>query len=139
MISNFFEMPAFLKILTAMALCIFGFLASTMLSDGINLYGHVVTTAEWWSSGAGYVFLIVVLLFNGSGILMLKRVAYGRAVHITALLASNIGAWVAIQLNHVQSPMFLASTCFNLAATTAIACYLYFSKGARAYFSGVHS
>lgn len=139
MISNFFQMPGFLKVLTAMGLCSIGFLASTLGSGGINFYGHIMTSSEWWSSGAGYAFLVVVLLASGSSILMLKRLSYGRAVHIAGWVAANLGALLAIQLNHVQSPMLLPSIGFNAAMTAVVAVYLYLSKGSRAYFSGVHS
>ena len=136
MISNFFLMPGFLKFLTGMAFVCFFFIISTALPGTVNIHGHLVSTREWWSNGSGFVFAISFILLGSSGILMLKRAVYSRALHIAGWISSGIAALIVVNINNITMPQSesYAYAGFSLASTTVFAIYLYFNKRVRIYF-----
>lgn len=136
MISNFLEMPGFLKLLTGLAILSFLFVVSTIPPGTIDLYGHVISAKQWWANGSGYVLTSAHLVLGLSAILMLKRLAYGRALHVFGWLLSGASAFIVAKLNGVAPPLLVEHLYPGLivASAVAFAIYLYLSKRVCAYF-----
>lgn len=137
MLSNFIQMPGFLKFLTGMAaICALSAILS-ILPGYIDIFGQRISTSEWWSNGSGSVFAVSLVPIFCSGILMLKRSVYGRVMHIAGWISADIGVLMVAIINSVKVPQTLAYmyVAFAIASTIVFAGYLYFSKRARAYFA----
>jgi len=137
MLSNFIQMPGFLKFLTGMAaICVLSVILS-ILPGYIDIFGQHVSTSEWWSNGSGSVFAVSLVPIFCSGILMLKRSVYGRVMHIAGWISADIGVLMVAIINDVKMPHTLAYmyVAFAIASTIVFAGYLYFGKRARAYFA----
>lgn len=137
MLSNFIQMPAFLKFLTGMAaVCVLSVILS-ILPGYIDIFGQHVSTSEWWSNGSGSVFAVSLVPIFCSWILMLKRSVYGRVMHIAGWISAYIGVLMVAIINNVKVPQTLAYmyAAFAIASVIVFAGYLYFSKRARAYFA----
>jgi hypothetical protein len=131
-------MPGFLKFLTVMALACIIFIISTLLPGSVNIHGQIVSTRQWWSNGSGYVLAISLMPLCSSGILMLRRVAHSRFLHIFGWVFSGIGAFVTMKINDVMLSQRVeyAYAGFSIASTIVFAAYLYFNKDVRSYFEG---
>lgn len=135
-VNNFKLMPTFLKLCTACALGLSLALASTLLPGvPIRLFGHAVTHAEWWATGAGQYMLIVAALMAAAAAMMLIRVRHSRLAYITAWIALSFSIPFLAGVTGHDVTASNSSLIFNLLLTLAIALYLYFSKGSRIYFS----
>lgn len=137
MLSNFIQMPGFLKFLTGMVLVCTLSLVLSMLPGYIDLFGRHISVTNWWSNGSGFVFAISLIPMISSGILMLKRSIYGRIVHIFGWIFADIGVLAVVILNDITVPTNDAYiyASFSIASIIVFSGYLYFSKRVRAYFS----
>lgn len=126
-------MPKLLKWLTAISLCAIAIAARTFFPPGIGVFGRLVTTQDWWTSGAGEISLICLIVFGASGILMLRRSSHGRLVFLLGWVALNLVVIPITGLTQTSSPpLLLLAIDFMLAIPVAI--YLYWNKAVREYF-----
>ncbi|PMQ04534.1 hypothetical protein DyAD56_14140 [Dyella sp. AD56] len=136
MISNFFQMPSFLRLLTGLALLSLLFVVSTVPPGTIDLYGHVIDAKQWWANGSGYVMTSAHLVLGLSAVLMLKRIPCGRALHVFGWLLSGISAFIVAKINDVTPPPVVEHVypCLIAASAAIFAIYLYLGKRVLAYF-----
>ncbi|WP_426285783.1 hypothetical protein [Luteibacter sp. E-22] len=137
MVSNFLEMPGFLRLLTALALLSLLSALLTIPPAAIDLYGHVIDAKQWWSNGSGCVLAAAHLVWALSAILILKKISCGRALHIFAWLLSGASAFVIAKINDVTPPSIVEHVYPSLIflSSMSLAIYLYRSERVRKYFS----
>lgn len=130
-------MPKFLKFLTAMALLNGVFIILSIFPGNVTIDEKIVSTSQWWSNGSGFIFAVALLPLTISGVLMLLRTGYSRAVHVVGWLLQGIGVFTVTKINNVAVPHTVeyAGAGFILTVTLVVAIYVYRSKGARLYFS----
>ncbi|MDQ7995559.1 MAG: hypothetical protein AAGC76_06875 [Luteibacter sp.] len=138
---NFFDMPSVLRFLTAIALVNIVFLVSAVFSGAMHVQGHVISRAEWWSSGSGYIQLFSSLPLVASALLLLVRSRYARAAYIFGWIVSDIGTALIAKTSGIHLPrelsLFYASGC--AISLLLFAGYLFLSKAVEAYLRGDRS
>ena len=128
-------MPLLLKLLTAHALsCIIFLIGSVAPHDSFSVNGHVVTYAEWWSSGAGVYASLVGIALPVCAWLLLKRARHVRAVYFSALSIGLISPYLLMeQLQNSGERYVLAA--FGALIAVLIVWYLYAKKSVQSYFA----
>ena len=66
-------------------------IASASAPGGVDLGSHLATSQEWWGNGGGYIFAVTALPMISSGLLMLRRVRYSRAVYLMTWIILGSG------------------------------------------------
>lgn len=112
------------------------FVISTVFPGTIDVYGHLISTGEWWANGSGFVLSSALLLLGSSAIMMLKRIAFGRIIHIAGWVSLYVGAFIVARINDVTLPSSVQNlyAALGVGSTIVFATYLYFGKGVRRYF-----
>lgn len=138
MYRNFLAMPSLLQFLTAgTVLVIAFFVSSTIPHSSVNVMGGVMSTDEWWKSGAATVIALNAILFAVSATLMLKRSRYGRHLYIVGSIVSCLSLPVVAMLtqaNAVGATNVFTLTIFNFVLTAFIGIYLYRNRAVESYF-----
>lgn len=129
------QIPGPLRFLIFLSLGAALFVPASILPDDVTVNGHVMNR-QWWINGSGYLLLAALVPFVSSGVLMLKRIRYARAVHVAGWLLLYIGGFLVSRMNNGLSATDEAWSYagWGVAQTAAVAGYLYFSKQVRAYF-----
>lgn len=131
------RIPGPLRFLTFLSLGAALFVPASIFSGNLTVNGHVVTR-QWWINGSGYLFLASLVPFISSGVFMMRRIRYARAVHVAGWLLLYISGFLVSRINNGPSAAEEAWSYagWGIAQTAAVAVYLYSSKQVRAYFSG---
>lgn len=132
MIKNFIEMPAFLKMLTAMGFGVLAWVVAGTFQNGISVYGLHMSTRDWWASGAGVFCLLIGLVMSGSAVLMLRRSRYARPIYILGWIGISTSVLFVTHVTNSapEMPAFVS----NMVLTLLIALYLNWSRPVRDYF-----
>jgi len=132
---NFLAMPLLLKLLTAVTLVVPAFCVTSLFPhQSIRVFGQLMTATEWWSSGAGFVTLVIAGLMLGAALLMLRRSRSGRLMYILALILTSFSAPLITYLVPTDTPGAMSSLFANLVLTVFVGTYLYKSRSAQNYF-----
>jgi hypothetical protein len=130
-------MPGPLRFLVLISLASAVFVPITIFSDGITIDGQFVAAGKWWSSGSGSVFVVSLVPWVTSGVMMLKRARHGRTAFLSGFIFMYAGEMLAIRMStgpYSASAMW-ASVAWVAAQVVACSGYLYGSKSVRAYFT----
>ena len=138
MIENFNLMPKYLKILTLLGFAVLVMVAATLLPNGVDVYGKHVSTAEWWSSGMGFLFLFDGMILSTSALLMLKRSNVGRAAYVLGCVALNASGVFAIYVATGDSDITVHTLKFSIVFTVLVTLFLYGKKAVRDYFASTN-
>ena len=132
---NFLAMPPLLKLLTASAFVVLLFVVgSAFRNSGIEVFGRQVSSANWWSSGAGLVTLIAGAILAASAILMLSRSRYGRPTYILGWVALDISILLISRITGTEVATAIPALISNVVITGVLGAYLYKSKAISHYF-----
>lgn len=127
-------MPGILKWLTSLCVVPLVFLLFSLNPHGsIKVARQLMPNAEWWTTGAGMIVLVLAIAMTTAGVLMLKRSPYARRIYILAMLATVLsGPLIAKLTNNAIEPFW--SILLGLLPVGAMAWYLYASKAIAKYF-----
>lgn len=131
-------MPGPLRFLILISLASAVFVPITIFSDGITIDGQFVAAGKWWSSGSGFVFVMALIPWVTSGVMMLKRARHGRTAFLSGFIFMYAGQMLAIRMSAgpYSSGAMWASVAWVAVQVVACFGYLYGSKAVRAYFTG---
>jgi hypothetical protein len=130
-------MPLILKFLTFHAilaiLAILALGATIPLPYGsFNIDGKIVTYIEFWSSGAGFICLLIGIGFPISGYLFLKKHQFSRQFYLTIWFALII---LQAVMQYFDNKNSVDTFLVGFILTLLIGVYLFWSKSVQIYFS----
>jgi hypothetical protein len=137
MVDNFKRMPFILKILTMAVLAPVAFVVNTLFPNAsIVAFGQHVTASDWWSSGVGFVTLLMGLFAGWAGLLLLQRARHAREVYVVLLIGMPVSAAFLAHLRGQPVPIPLpVSLAGNGVVIALVAFYLFRNKDVCAYFA----
>lgn len=141
LIVNFFEMPGALRFLTGTSLLYLFFIGASIVPGTVNVHGKIVTTAEWWANGSGFILLFSSIPLMTSGLLLLRRAAHARPLYIVGWVVVDIAAvWIpTVNEAPLSRSDVIVYGVLSAASLIAFATYLYLSGAVKRCLNGTLS
>lgn len=125
---SFKNMPIILKFLTMHAIaCFMFFLLAVIPGVPFTFNGQEMTFSELWSSGLGFLAILVGISMPIGGYLLLTRKPYSRLLYLLALSTGLVVPYLFIRDYQMA--------IVGVISGVLIAGYLYYMPSSKAFFS----